>query len=433
MFFLCNFIYIFNVNAATINATSCSQNDVQTAINSASDGDTVIVPAGICTWTTIHQNTPAVTIPNTKGITLLGAGIDQTIIIDNTDTDSNKEVAIKVSGSIGRPFRISGFTIDNGGKGTSYNDGGMSIGGNCDAFRIDNIKFVGYGSGTGGIVISGKTYGVIDHNIFLDVYMGAKIYGDRANNGADSWLEDQSMGTARAVYMEDNNFLSTGSHKITNDAYRGARFVFRYNTVVDATMSTHGACTSGSMRGVRHYEIYENSFSLNYVTNWSRALHLRGGTGVIYNNTFSGDFAAPICVVNYRTGDGAGHTQCGSNWNRCDGSDPLDGNADATGWPCLDQIGRSTGAIGSQSSDPLYEWNNTLNGTDADISVYTGWNATCTNPSMADHIQAKRDYFNDTVKPGYTPYTYPHPLIAGGGGSGPAKVQGVEVKPTPSS
>src|SRR5208337_2610859 len=33
-----------------ITAASCSQANVQTAMNSANDGDTVIVPAGTCTW-----------------------------------------------------------------------------------------------------------------------------------------------------------------------------------------------------------------------------------------------------------------------------------------------------------------------------------------------------------------------------------------------
>jgi polygalacturonase len=35
-----------------IHAASCSQEDVQAAIDAANDGDTVSVPAGTCTWTT---------------------------------------------------------------------------------------------------------------------------------------------------------------------------------------------------------------------------------------------------------------------------------------------------------------------------------------------------------------------------------------------
>lgn len=55
--------------ASIINAASCSQTHVQTAVNSAVNGDTVLVPAGTCTWNS------AVSITN-KTITLTGAGAE---------------------------------------------------------------------------------------------------------------------------------------------------------------------------------------------------------------------------------------------------------------------------------------------------------------------------------------------------------------------
>jgi hypothetical protein len=72
----------------TITAASCSSANVQSAINSVVDGDTVIVPAGSCMWTS------AVSI-NNKGITLQGAGIGQTII---TNGSSNIIVNIAAGG-----------------------------------------------------------------------------------------------------------------------------------------------------------------------------------------------------------------------------------------------------------------------------------------------------------------------------------------------
>src|SRR5207249_2899928 len=54
-------------NAATRIATSCSNVDVQAAVNLAASGDTVLLPnACSVTWS------GSVTIPNTKGITLDG-------------------------------------------------------------------------------------------------------------------------------------------------------------------------------------------------------------------------------------------------------------------------------------------------------------------------------------------------------------------------
>ncbi len=83
-----------------------------------------------------------------------------------------------------------------------------------------------------------------------------------------------------------------------------------------------------------------------------------------------------------------------------------DGNEEPDGYPCYDQIGRSTdsGPGTPQAQEPLYAWNNTLNGAKADVTVHWG----CSD--VAVHIQENRDFYNDTPRPGYTPYPYPHPL-----------------------
>ncbi len=97
-------------------------------------------------------------------------------------------------------------------------------------------------------------------------------------------------------------------------------------------------------------------------------------------------------------------------------------------YPMLDQPGRGSGDLVAgdmepwgadptntitgrptwphQASDPIYFWNNTLNGTPA------------TAASDYPNIQVGRDFFNDTPKPGYTPLVYPHPLQTLGGYSG---------------
>src|SRR6266853_2189011 len=67
----------FSVNAypATKTAASCSRADVGTAVNSASDGDTIVIPAGTCTWTSNLTITA-------KVLVLQGAGMDRTVIVD---------------------------------------------------------------------------------------------------------------------------------------------------------------------------------------------------------------------------------------------------------------------------------------------------------------------------------------------------------------
>lgn len=79
------------------------------------------------------------------------------------------------------------------------------------------------------------------------------------------------------------------------------------------------------------------------------------------------------------------------------------------GYPCRDQIGRSTDVYlwtdatpyPPQMREPAYEWNNTGASGDIDFGVVNRCN---------DWITEGIDYYNDTKKPGYTPFTYPHPL-----------------------
>src|SRR6516165_8379701 len=60
--FLLNALFSANVHANTIHAASCSSSDVQTAINSASNGDSVVVPSGSCTWASQVTVSAAVTL-----------------------------------------------------------------------------------------------------------------------------------------------------------------------------------------------------------------------------------------------------------------------------------------------------------------------------------------------------------------------------------
>ncbi len=51
-----------------------------------------------------------------------------------------------------------------------------------------------------------------------------------------------------------------------------------------------------------------------------------------------------------------------------------------------------------ESLECIYSWGNMLDGAPGELN------------STYPNIQLNRDYYNETPKPGYTPYTYPHPL-----------------------
>jgi len=161
---------------------------------------------------------------------------------------------------------------------------------------------------------------------------------------------------------------------------------------------------------VRSYEIYNNTFTTSTLI--FCAIYLRGGTGVIFDNTFQGaggqgGYTTGILAANYRS------NRAYAPWGRATGTNPWDGNQDAGGYPCLDQVGRGKCDLLSgdspmpvtwphQAAEPLYLWKN-------------NWSQVPNNPgnpagSQNAAIQAGRDWLNDTLKPGYTPYPYPHPL-----------------------
>jgi hypothetical protein len=378
-----------------IYAASCSQGDVQNAIGAASDGDFVMVPAGSCTWTTPAPNTPAVSISG-KGITLQGASVGQTVITDGTGT-SWGETLLVVDGAEGKPFRITGFTFTEGNAPVV-----IHISGDCKNFRIDHCQFAS-GPFSTGINVNGYTYGVVDHCQFIN----SRVYVREAIVGDAPWQRPLTLGSANAVYVEDCDYYANILANAV-DSTGGARYVFRHNTVVNDYVESHGLHNEG-MRGTFSYEVYENTFTAVDTGVVSHvAVSVRGGTGVIFSNTVVNDNPLPTGLY---TGFGIMYDNrcCVTShvWGLCDGSNWVDGNELANGYPCRDQIGRSTDYSASQvhpqAYEPLYAWNNTLDGASAGMRAT--WCA-----SSQEHIQEGRDFFNGTPRPGYTPYTYPHPL-----------------------
>lgn len=308
------------VFGATINAVSCEQTDVQAAIDSAVDGDTVLIPSGECTWDT------TVIADGFSSITIQGAGIDQTIIHDNY---SNNSVLKVVSIGTG-PVRITGFTID----GDASTSGGindaclyLSFIADNDQIRVDHIKFIDM-EARGIIWRLGnmRAWGVIDNCIFETRWQnqGIAVIG---KGGNDIWWWDNeplNLGSKNFVFVEDCTF-NWIEHKsdCALDCYGGGKFVFRYNTVINTCVSIHGT-DSGNYVAPHSWEIYNNTFTVDDPAGGGRAFHARGGTGVVYDNTWDAGYNDHIDLSSYRS--------CASygNWGQCDGSMTYDDNTAAT-------------------------------------------------------------------------------------------------------
>ncbi|HJS81718.1 MAG TPA: hypothetical protein VJ742_02670, partial [Nitrososphaera sp.] len=192
--------------AETITATSCSRNDVGNAVNSAGNGDTVLIPAGNCTWTT------NLTITG-KYLTLQGAGAGKTIITDGVSkgTFPNIPQVLDWKTSSDGLSRLTGITFQGGTITDGYNKGIIQIVGEAShQFRIDHCKFIP--TQTAALYIRGDFWGVIDHNVFdLSARHGYGMYIIGGKYGDVAWAEGSTLGTERNVFVEDNVFTNDGS------------------------------------------------------------------------------------------------------------------------------------------------------------------------------------------------------------------------------
>ena len=397
LFLLCGL-----ASAATRNVT-CSgtiTTALQAAVDASSDDDIVNIGAGSC-------STAQVSFSN-KNITIQGQGQSSTELTFAT----TKGFSIVAETKAG--FRITAMEIQ---LGSSDNTGGIYIDNDTatpiSGWRIDNITFTTTANCSSGahrpITVKGFAWGVIDSCTFDMTHVTAGITVDGWNNegdvvgnvGGNSW-EDVAvgLGTNSAIYIEDSTFnMSDAGDSWITDSNYGGRIVVRYNTINGASIAGHWAENSGK-RGPVKWEIYENTINIS-----SRALWILGGTGVIFNNDFTGSNDT-IEIGDRRSCDA-----------QCDGTDTThDGNVSDNGWPCMDQIGRGGGAYGNQPSLPYYMWNN----DGATVSLMGGCDALqASHVKSTAHANSEVDYCEAvTTMPSscgthtntYSPYTYPHPL-----------------------
>ena len=393
------------VFGTTYTAATCSQADVQAAINSASDGDTVIIPAGTCVWNTTVSWT-------NKAIILQGNGIGNTIINDETG-DAADEVLLLINGTDNEKWRVTGFSFISGTTSTQL----IKVKSSSHQWRIDNCRFEIESTGIRIIPSSNQSYGLIDHCQFYSDGggNGVAIFG----SGASDWNTDLSLGSADAVYIEDCSFeWDNNAIDSAIDAYNGARFVFRYNNCSGIDLHWHGM-DSGGYHAPVSFEVYSNVF--DQVTKGNpiaRPIYIRGGSGVIYENYFYGDYSTDAFVFTYNCMC-KDETICSDPWPECDWSS---GTTDASGiFYCSEQPARSPDADsdGFYDLEPLYEWNNIwclatdCSGGQQNINYSVSDIAGCTNGdglNLTDIYVENRDYYNDTQRPGYIAYEYPHPL-----------------------
>jgi hypothetical protein len=368
------------MHAATQTAASCSTSDVQAAVNAASDGDTVIIPGGSCTWTSGISTTKQIQIQGQNYTSTPGGRSTQAVIIVNNSTT-------------GPLFEFtSGNTYHVGVTGIRFNEGTGSL---------NHLRFNGTGSK---VPLVNDCYFEIKNRFGNEPDIDAIAWLSQGGVMWNTWIQGVGGGNAQCcpegssiritsprpwesastmgsldtngtvnVYVEDSTWKDFGASPNIDD---NGRFVMRHSLLDGVSGLTHGFT---STKGGRHAEYYDNTFTTTSDNRniAGRYFWLRAGTIIFTDNVVNAQnvgYGTPFLV-------GIGDIVA------------------PTGYPMARQPG--WGHDGTNSViDPIYLWNNT--GAGAYLwAVYDPWGS---------NVQLNREIFvNSGAKPGYAKYTYPHP------------------------
>ncbi len=443
------------VARATTRQVTCSgsiTSALQKAVDASSDGDTVSISAGTCTFGGIGWTN--------RNIAVVGAGPTATLM-------SGGSFDVAISNTAKGAFRISGIGFSGTPGGQTIAMTGVNLTASVPGFRLDHLAF-SYPNGSGDIIrLAGPLWGLIDHismtygggyavGIIMSDYLDVEY-----NNAPAMFMGEYSarqpidLGGPSAVYIEDSTFTLVGSSAyfpIIDSSSGGQRTVFRHNTVSGGLLYSHW--TRGIEWDGHKYEVYNNRFDCNTPSAGPLYLFARfeSGTGVVFDNTIQNCTRSDAVIVDEGRGCGGSKVSPALDCNGSRAWDSNGGDSSAPGWPCMGQIGSGCIAGGCARNQmdnvPMILWNNgsqlgcstggsctnsiSLNvndqdGDSTDVCVRPTGNyikATAHTASVAKYNGAV-DYCQGATKPAmcgtyantYTPYAYPHPLQ---GNSSPA-------------
>jgi hypothetical protein len=352
---------------STVTAVSCSQSDVNKVINGpthvAVDGDTIIIPAGSCTWTT------GVTVRAGIGISIIGSGTPNSS--PSTFGAGTVNTVLTGGGFVMNPVfgnslsRVSLIHFLPGTTGAPIGVNGTCTSGGCPNLRLDNLIFPtsweNLNLPDAAVANVSNMFGVADHNTVGDVAptvnylcflnLGNGSWQGIGNWGDNSWARPDTFGTAQTFYLENNAFnYSLGTDTdIGGSNGGGARLACRFNQFNNinafGACSGHGTDTTGRPRGVRQWEGYYNTGTCsNAQAGCGSAWPGRSGVGRSFGNSFTNTgsgFFKGLADFN------AQRTWRGSSWGQCDGVAPWDTN---------DQTSYYTGTIGSVTGIGTSVW-----------------------------------------------------------------------------
>lgn len=381
--------------AGTI-ATNGSQSGVQNAVNTAPSGSIITIPSGTFSWSS------PVTI--NKDVSLQGAGASQTTVACAGDNG-----LLVISNPTAFACHVSGISF-NGNKASGNDQIGIVV---DTPALLHDCAFVSNG-GLLDMIRFETNGGVIWNWTFYDNDANEEAINFKNDTGGSNgvspdWTSPDTMGMTDAngtanTYIEDCTFNEMALQALDFDD--NSRVVIRHCTFNNSGFSSHGLDTSPY--GMRQWEIYNNTFIFSttgtsmagqpFPLNLNWWFFCRGGTGVIFNNVMPD-------ISSQQWGSKGSVLFTVYSIRRLSAYIPPQ-----TTWQALHQVGQGY-ANGALDLDPVYVWGNT-------------GGSLSNNPGIVDYepdevgknlmsssfIQLNRDYYVNTPKPGYAPYTYPHPM-----------------------
>ncbi|MEP7098022.1 MAG: hypothetical protein ABI748_10200 [Dokdonella sp.] len=351
--------------------TDCSASVVQTALNTASAGTTIQLPAKDCDWGSSE-------VKGNAGIKLVGTGRDATTIRRSALVQGDETFLLEFDCSNGKTVELSGInfignddTIQSVDERDNDKDSGLLLSNGCIDFKVHDTTFSKFSNS--GLSINGAPQrGVVYRSDFLSNYKcqphgaghcygyGVVVYGKCSS---DAW-PPLTLGTRDAVFIEDS-FFHDNRHDVASNC--GSRYVARHNTLVATDragdygrLDAHGL--SDGLTGSRSWEIYRNTLLTGPRSHTSDGIATRGGDGVVFENR--------LLMIPY---------EIDLSNEQCVGTYPLP----------------------SQTRE-AYIWNNEreTNPNDPGVRVST---------ACQPYLQPNRDYF-EHAPANYVPFAYPHPL-----------------------
>jgi len=363
-----------------VHRTNGTYYQVSSAINAAAAGESVVVPAGTYTWGSNGE-----TLYVKDGVILTGETPGTIInMASSSPTGYGNSLIVLGAGSTIRAMTFNGPDATNCPLiRTSAND-----------WRVSEIVYKQYaGRASYFVNVLGSSRGLIDKCVITGGAGNSELIFARGPDNA--WDVANTLGTAENIFIEDCRWEGSG---YICDANSNARVVVRRNTINGSIkVDGHGVWSnSGPQRGVRHMEIYDNTW--NPAGSGYAAIELRGGGGRVFNNISTADAGAnttAFFVTEYGVFNNNGAF---TNYQT------------PANYPIRDQIGRGrygvAGDPSSATSEPMYFWGNRKGGSDwtwsyktipsASILRYVEQLGISTATfGWTDVIRADRDFFKE--------------------------------------